>query len=149
MIVRINQIDAARADMESGWPVRGPAGPLRSQALAMERAFELLILEQDEQNRLLPDPFRRAQLRQMVPLAIDALREPGEEVVVRLDGPLVDGQLLPALRWLTDPDGQGRYVMSDVRKMDDAPGEAPASLRLHISAPRLLALCTDPAIGLE
>lgn len=150
MIVRINQIDAARAEGDSGWPMSGLAAPVRNRALAAARAFELLILDQDEQGQPLPDLFRRTQLRQMIPLTIAALREAGDEVVVRLDGPLAEGQLLPAMRYLTEPDGQGRFALSEVRKMDDAPGGAIASLRAHMSSPaRLVALCTDGAIGLE
>src|SRR3954452_723741 len=125
MIVRINQLDAARADLDSGWPSAGllgavrPGAPPRASAAELPpvRAFELLILGQDEQNRPLTETFRQGQLRQMIPPALGALREPGEEVVVRLDGPVADGELLAAFRWLTDPDGRGRFAVSGMRKL--------------------------------
>src|SRR5687768_13646365 len=103
MIVRINQLDASRAEADSGWPAGGPTGAIRTASGGPPpgaRVFELLILDQDEQGRPLSETFRRAQLRQMLPQAIAALREPGEEVVLRLDGALADGELLAAFRWL-------------------------------------------------
>jgi hypothetical protein len=180
MIVRINQLDASRAEAESGWPPDGLTGPIRwgtpddfilpvpPDATALEegpsaemgsppapagvpgvRVFELLILEQDEQGRPLSETFRRAQLRQMLPQAIAALREPGEEVVLRLDGPLADGELLAAFRWLTDPDGRGRFAFSAAAKPDDAPQEVPCAVRVHPSPQLLTSLCGDMALGLE
>lgn len=155
MIVRINQLDPARADPDSGWPAAGLLGPIRPGApprtsdLPPVRAFELLILGQDEQNRPLTEAFRQSQLRQMIPPALGALREPGEEVVVRLDGSVADGELLAAFRWLTDPDGRGRFAVSGMRKLEDAPGTPLGSIRMHPTGPRLGALCTDPAVGLE
>src|SRR5437868_4444483 len=83
MIVRINQLDAARAEQDAGWPGVGPLGPLKGVPSASPsppelRTFELLILGHDEQNRPLPDVFRQAQLRQIIPQALIALRE-GDE----------------------------------------------------------------------
>ena len=151
MIVRINQLDASRAESDSGWPPGGPTGPLRAAPAALPGAkvFELLILEQDEQGRPLSETFRRAQLRQMLPQAIAALREPGEEVVLRLDGLLADGELLAAFRWLTDADGRGQFAFSAAHKRDHGPQEVTCAVRVHPS-PRLLAsLCGDMALGLE
>lgn len=152
MIVRINQLDASRAEADSGWPAGGPTGPLRSRAGVLPpgaKVFELLILNEDEQGRPLSDTFRRAQLRQMLPQAIAALREPGEEVVLRLDGPLADGELLAAFRWLTDSDGRGRFALSAAQKLDAGPQEVHCAVRIHPS-PRLLAsICGDMALGLE
>jgi hypothetical protein len=151
MIVRINQLDASRAEADSGWPAGGPTGPLRTDpgALPGAKVFELLILEQDEQGRPLSETFRRAQLRQMLPQAIAALREPGEEVVLRLEGPLADGELLAAFRWLTDSDGRGRFAFSAAHKRDHGPQEVMCAVRVHPS-PRLLAsICGDMALGLE
>src|SRR5687768_1174729 len=102
MIVRINQFDAPRPDAEAGWPTAGRMGPLGAPWPAGIRAFELLILEQDEQKRPLPEAFRQQQMRQLIPQAVAALREPGEAIVVRLDGPLAERELLPAYRYLTD-----------------------------------------------
>ena len=152
MIVRINQLDATRAESDSGWPSGGPTGPLRGGGGARAggaRVFELLILDWDEQGRPLSDAFRQAQLRQMLPQAIAALREPGEEVVLRLDGPLADGELLAAFRWLTDSDGRGRFALSAAQKLDPGPQEVHCAVRVHPS-PRLLAsICGDMALGLE
>src|SRR6476660_9953034 len=125
MIVRINQLDVARADQEAGWPGAGPQGPLGPSggapaAAAEMRTFELLILGHDEQNRPVSDAFRQAQLRQMVPHALIALREGDEEIVVRLDGPLAEGELLAGFRWLTEADGRGRFAVSAAQKREDA-----------------------------
>jgi hypothetical protein len=152
MIVRINQLDASRAEADSGWPAGGPTGPLRGAPTSLAfgaKVFELLILDQDEQGRPLSETFRRAQLRQMLPQAIAALREPGEEVVLRLDGALADGELFAAFRWLTDSDGRGRFAFSAAHKRDPGPQEVHGSVRVHPS-PRLLAsICGDMALGLE
>ena len=151
MIVRINQLDPSRAEADSGWPTSGPTGPLRGTpgALPGAKVFELLILEQDEQGRPLSETFRRAQLRQMLPQAIAALREASEEVVLRLDGTLADGELLAAFRWLTDSDGRGRFAFSAAQKLDPGPQEVHCAVRVHPS-PRLLAsICGDMALGLE
>lgn len=152
MIVRINQHDASRVEQESGWGSSGLLGPIQAPVPPGTRAFEMLILSQDEQNRPLTDAFRQSQLRHMIPQALTALREPGEEVVVRLDGPVTDGELLPAFRWLTDPDGRGRYAVNGpngLRKLEDRPMEVLASVRLHASPPRISGMCADPALGLE
>jgi hypothetical protein len=149
MIVRINQLDTARAELESGWTSVGPCGPIRPAALADARVFELLILDMDEQNRPLPDGFRQAQLRQMIAQALAALREPGEELVVRMDGPMIDGELGSAVRWLVEPDGRGRFALSGVQKLDDRAVEAPGSLRIQPSLLRLASICADAAVGLD
>ena len=152
MIVRINQLDASRAEADSGWPAGGSTGPIRTAAAALPpgaRVFELLILEHDEQGRPLSETFRRGQLRQMLPQAIAALREPGEEVVLRLDGPLVDGELLAAFRWLTDADGRGRFAFSAAQKLEHGPHEVHCAVRVHPSPGLLASICGDMALGLE
>src|SRR4051794_26396483 len=98
MIVRINQTDAARAEQDAAWPAAGPSGPLRPAWPAEAKTFELLILGQDEQHRPVSESFRQSQLRHMIPQAVTALREAGDEIVVRLDGPLAEGELLGATR---------------------------------------------------
>jgi hypothetical protein len=149
MIVRINQFDAPRPESEAGWPGEGRLGPLLAPWPEGTRAFEVLILEQDEARRPLAEAFRQQQLRQLIPQAVAALREPGEEVVVRLDGPFAERELLPALRYLTDPDGRGRYALSPTAKLDIAPAEVMSGVRIQPSAQVLQALCGDGAVGLE
>jgi hypothetical protein len=153
MIVRINQLDAARAEQDAGWPGVGPLGPLKgvpsaSPAPAELRTFELLILGHDEQNRPLPDVFRQAQLRQIIPQALIALREGDEEIVVRLDGPLAEGELLAGYRWLTEADGRGRFAVSAAQKREDAPAEVIGGIRLQPSPGRLAGMCADGGLGL-
>jgi hypothetical protein len=149
MIVRINQFDAPRPESESGWPAEGRQGPLLAPWPEGTRAYEVLILEQDEARKPLSEAFRQQQLRQLIPQAVAALREPSEEVVVRLDGPLADRELLPALRHLTDPDGQGRFAISAVQKTDPAPAGVVASVRVQPSPHSLQGLCADGSLGLE
>jgi len=149
MIVRINQFDAPRSEAEAGWPASGRLGPLGGGWPAGVRAYEVLILEQDEQKRALPESFRQHQMRQLIPQAVAALREPGEAVVVRLDGPLAEHELLPAYRYLTDAAGEGRYAVSGAEKLDPGPHEVLAGVRLQPTDQSLPALCADAALGLE
>ena len=153
MIVRINQLDVSRAEQEAGWPPAGPMGPLGPSVGAAGpgelRTFELLILGHDEQNRPVSDAFRQAQLRQMVPHALIALREGDEEIVVRLDGPLAEGELLAGFRWLTEADGRGRFAVSGAQKREEAPTEVIGGIRLQPSPGRLVGLCADGGLGLE
>lgn len=149
MIVRINQFDAPRPEAEAGWPAEGRRGPLLAPWPQGTRAFEVLILEQDETRRALPETFRQQQLRQLIPQAIAALREPGEETVVRLDGVLAERELLPAYRHLTDGEGNGRFAVSGADKFDAAPRETLTSVRIHMNSDGLQRLCADTALGLE
>ena len=149
MIVRINQLDIAKAEADSGWPAGGRMGGIGAAWPAGMRSFELVILSQDERNQPLTDAFRQQQLRQMIPQAAFALRQPGDAFVVRLDGPVAERELLPAWRHLTDPDGRGRYAFTAVSKADDAPAELSASVRVAPSPKRLAGICQDPALGLE
>lgn len=149
MIVRINQFDAPRPEAESGWPGDGRLGPLLAPWPEGTRAFEILILDTDEQRRSLAEDFRRQQLRQLIPQAVAALREPGEAVVVRLDGPLAERELVPAYRHLTDPSGHGRFATSCARKLEPGPRETLAAVRVQPTDSALQALCGDAALGLE
>ena len=112
-------------------------------------AFELLILGQDEQKRPLTETFRQTQLRHIIPEASAALRELGEEVVVRLDGPLADGELLPAFRRLTDATGYGRFAFSAAQKLQQGPQTVVGSVRLVPPYKSFVGLCADSAVGLE
>ena len=149
MIVRINQLDAPRLDAEAGWPTSGRLGPLGARWPAGVRAFEVLILEQDEQQRPLAEAFRQQQMRQLIPQAVAALREPGDAVVLRLDGVLADRELLPAYRQLTDATGNGRFAVSGAAKLGAGPEEVTAGVRLEPGDASLAMLCADPALGLE
>ena len=149
MIVRINQIDAGRAEEEAGWAELGMLGPIRFNWPSVTRAYEVMILDQDEQKRPVEDSFRQQQLRQLIPEAAAALREEGEELVVRLDGPLTEGELLAALGRLTDSQGRGRYAVSAVRKLESYPQEEIGSVRLDPSPQMLATICSLPSLGLE
>jgi hypothetical protein len=149
MIVRINQFDAPRPDAEAGWPASGRLGPLRPAWPEGVRAYEVLILQHDEQKRPLPDAFRQQQMRQLIPQAVAALREPGEAVVVRLDGPLAEHELLPAYRHLVSTAGEGRFAVSAAAKLEPEPYDVLASVRLQPGEASLAAICADAALGLE
>jgi hypothetical protein len=151
VIVRINQLQVPQAEADA-WPA-GAGGPLRGPiAYAWPedaRAFEVLVLDRDERQQPLGEPFRQAQVRQLVPQVVAALREPGEQVVVRLDGPVSPRELLPSLCHLTDPAGNGRYRVSELAKLDPRPQQMMASVRMQPSEAGLAALCGDAELGLE
>ena len=150
MIVRVNQLPVAQAEAEA-WP--GAAGPLRGKiAYAWPndaRAFEVLVLDRDEQQRPLTESFRQAQVRQLIAQVAAAAREPGEQLVLRLDGPVAPRELLPALCHLTDAAGRGRFMVSELAKLDPRPQEIMASVRMQPSDAALAALCADAELGLE
>jgi hypothetical protein len=150
VIVRINQLPLEQVE-PAAWP--GGAGPLRGAVAyawpADARAFEVLVLDRDEQHRPLSESFRQAQVRQLVPQVAAALRERGEEIVVRLDGPVSLRELLPSLCHLTDPAGNGRFMVSELAKLDPEPQEVMASVRMQPSDAGLAALCADAELGLE
>jgi hypothetical protein len=149
MIVRINQFDIARADDFAGWGHSGLQGPLDYTWPASTHAFELVILEADEKNQPLPLPFRQAQVRRLIPELILALLAPEERIVLRLDGPMAEGELLPAFGQLTDAQGAGRFVVSEIQKLQAPAGETIGSIRLAPTAAHLPRLCADEALGLE
>src|SRR5204862_250288 len=72
MIVRINQFDPANAEPYSGWEPDEIRGPMQFDWPAATHAFELLILENDERQQMLPLAFRQAQLRQLLPDVVQA-----------------------------------------------------------------------------
>jgi len=150
MIVRINQFNAPHPEAEAGWPAEGRLGPLLAAWPQGTRGFEILILEKDETNRPLSDAFRQQQFRQLVPQVVAALREPGEEAVVRLDGLFAERELLGAYAHLTDEQGLGHFAVSTAAKLNPASGEPLASVRVQPTSPEALQrLCSDPAVGLE
>src|ERR1700722_1416171 len=131
MIDRIQQVDASQVERESGWLTDVLMGPLLGGVWPADmRAYELLILGQDEQQRPLSETFRQTQLRHIIPEAAAALREKSEESIVRLDGPLADGELLAVFRRLTDAAGVGRFAFSAAQKPQLAPQTVVSSVRL-------------------
>jgi hypothetical protein len=149
MIVRINQFEAPRPEAEAGWPGEGRLGPLLAPWPAGTRAYEILILAQDEHRQPLSESFRQQQLRHLIPQAIEALREAGEQAVVRLDGPLADRELLPAFRHLTSEEGEGRFAISPTRKLEPGQAEVLTGMRIQPSGVSLHSLCSDASLGLE
>jgi hypothetical protein len=149
MIVRINQFDPANAEPYTGWEPDEVRGPIAYEWPGDTHAFELLILETDENNQKLVPTFRQGQLRQLMPDVIAALRDPAEEIVVRLDGPVAPHELPGALAHLADPRGHGRFAISAVQKFDPAAPWPMTSVRMHVPMSRLAALCTDPELGLN
>jgi hypothetical protein len=149
MIVRINQLALADAEQLAGWPDRGLSGPVQYEWPEETHAVELLILDVDEKRQPLGAEFRLRQLRQLIPQAIAALKEPSEEIAVRLDGPIDRGQLLGALDYVARGEGCGRYALSAIQRFEEDAAPPVASLRIHCTVERLGALCADPSIGLE
>lgn len=149
MIVRINQFDSPRPEAESGWPSEGRLGPILAPWPEGTKAYEILILEHDELRRPMSESFRQQQLRRLIPQAVSALSDPGEQAIVRLDGPLAERELLPAYRYLTDSQGRGKFVVNGVEKLDDAAKEVYAGIRIAPTSEHLSALCADSSVGLE
>ncbi|HTL28841.1 MAG TPA: hypothetical protein VL282_06470 [Tepidisphaeraceae bacterium] len=149
MIVRINQFDPPRAEPSAGWPTSGLSGPLKYSWPGETHAFELLILDRDESQQILTESFRQKQLRQLIPDVVEALREHGEEIVARLDGPLSEGEVVGGFEHIIEPDGAGRYAFSAAQRLEEGTPPPIASLRLHLTNPRLSMLMNDANIGFE
>ena len=149
MIVRINQFDARQAEALAGWPSRGLCGPIEYDWPTETQAFEVLILDVDETGHPLAESFRQAQMRQLIPEVLAALRVGGHELVARLDGAIATGELAGAFAHLTDSRGYGRFSISQVEKLTVEPAAVTGSVRLQVLPQRFASLCTDPAIGLE
>jgi hypothetical protein len=149
VIVRVNQLDARRAEADADWASQGMLGPIWYTWPPDTRVFEFLILERDEQQRSLDDVFRQKQLRMTLPHVIAAMREPGEEIVMRLDGPLTTDDLLPAFEHLTEPDLTGRFCVSGAEKLDAGPMELIGSVRIQPSPQTCSEICLDPRVGLH
>src|SRR3954452_8130656 len=149
MIVRINELDVARAETAADWGVCPRRGPLSYDWPRSAHAYEVLVLDRDEQNRVLPPAFRQNQVRHLIPETIAALREEGEEVVLRLDGSLVPGELLHALSVVTAAGWAGRFALSDAARFGVGSEPVVASLRAHAEPSALTTLCLDTELALE
>src|SRR4051794_29316880 len=149
MIVRINELDVARAELSADWGPCPRRGPLRFDWPRSAHAYEVLVLDRDEQNRVLPPAFRQNQVRYLIPETIAALREDGEEVVLRLDGALVPGELLHALSVVTAANWSGRFALSEAARFGAGSEPVVASLRTHAAASALAKFCADAELALE
>lgn len=149
MIVRISEFDVSRAEAAADWgpdPYRGAIGfHWPSDA----HAFEVVVLERDEQSRPLSEEFRRGQVRQLITETVIALREPDEEVVLRLDGALAENELMGALRHVSGAGWIGRFVLSETGRLEPETQPVMASLRVHCSMAAAAAICQDAALGLD
>lgn len=149
MIVRINQFDVHHAEHQSGWDSDGPGGPIACAWPDDAFAYEILILESDEQKQPLARGFRQMQLRQLIPDVLEGFREDGEEIVARLDGPAVDGELADAFKYLAEQDGYGRFAFPGVQKLEAEADPPVLSVRFHAQPRRLAAMCADLNVGLD
>jgi hypothetical protein len=149
MIVRIQQFQVSDSERFAGWPDSGPTGPIRYAWPAGTNAFEISILESDEQQHAVATGERRAHLRAAIGPIADALRAEGDELVARLDGPLAPGELFAACKYLTDEQGGGRFAISPAAKLDRAPAMSPGGIRIEMTAASLAALCADPGLGID
>jgi hypothetical protein len=149
MIVRINQFDPAGAEALTGWETHGPAGGIDHAWPAGTHAYELLILEEDEKRNALDAAFRQGQIRRLIPELILALCESRQRIILRFDGPLVEGELLGAFYHLSDLHGMGRFALSEAQKLDEDPRPSLGSARIAPSPHRLGRILGDERIGLE
>jgi hypothetical protein len=149
MIVRINQFDPANAEPYSGWGDDGLRGAILYDWPEDTNAFEVLILESDERQRQLAPAFRQSQLRRLLPEILISLMEPGEQIVARLDGPLTGGDLIAAMKHLTDSQGQGRFACSASVKLQHDSAVPIASMRIHLTPQRLASLCMEAGAALD
>jgi hypothetical protein len=149
MVVRINQLGVSATPDAAGWPVHDLAGPIKFQWPKEIQLYEVLILEQDEDRRRLQDAFRQQQLRTLIPVAVEALLEENEQLVVRLDGVLAKSELAPALNQIIGSSDPTRYAVSDIRKLDEESPAIAASIRVYTSLHLLSTLAADESVGLE
>lgn len=148
MIVRINQFDAEHSARFSGWSESHCPDPEEFIWPIGTHAFELLILDRDEQGRPLPLAFRQNQMRQLIAEVVAAMQNPAEHLAVRLDGPWVESELPAATRHLNENHHPSRFAISPIRKLD--PHATPiGSIRLQRTTSTLAKLCQDSSLGLD
>jgi hypothetical protein len=150
MIVRINQIDVAAAESATGWDPGPPRGGVDFTWPLRTFAYQIFILDVDERQQPLPGAFRQNQLRQLIPQVLSALAgDETQETVVRLDGPVIDGELLAAFGYAADPTGCERYAISATHKLDPLPDAVLSSVRLVPTPALLKTMCGDAQLGLD
>jgi hypothetical protein len=145
MIVRINQFDASRAAALAGWSDRNGFAALDDYWPRDTHAFEVLILDSDERHQALDPAFRRQQLRQLIPELQPAFTSPGERLIARFDGPILDGALREILELHSQRPWDG-LAISPIKQIDDAHGQALGSIRIGLAIDRLATLCERPAL---
>lgn len=149
MIVRINQIDVATAELSAGWDIGNPRGAMEAIWPPDTFAYEVMVLDRDERDQPLPISFRQTQTRQLIPPVLAALSDPDSRVVLRLDGLLAEGELLAAFRAAADHDRIERFAFSATEKLDEPTRAAMTSIRLLPRPSHLAEVCTDAQLGLE
>jgi hypothetical protein len=149
MIFRIQQFEASDAERFAGWPEEPFVGPIRCALPAGINALELSVLETDEQGQPTALDRRRAHLRGVVATVADLLCDPTDSLVARLDGPLATGELLPAFDRLTDPQGQGRFGISAMNKLEAASSPPAGGVRIEVTPDSLAQLCEDISLGID
>jgi uncharacterized membrane protein YgcG len=150
MIVRIQQFQVIDAERFAAWPPQGETAPIRAPFPPRTNAFELSVLEKDEQGRGVPMEKRRDHLRTLVSPLADALKEAAESAtVLRLDGRLSPRELPAAFKYLTDAEGFGRFAFSSAEKLEPGPAPVSGSIRIEAGGPALAAICGDPQLGID
>jgi hypothetical protein len=146
MIVRINQIDAARAEPTAGWGQRELYGAIRYAWPANAFVYQMHILDRDERGQQLAPAYLQSQWRRLIPHVVEALHGGHERAVVRVDGPLAEGELLAAIGYLSFCE---RFAVSPLRRLTPGDGSIIASIRMLPGNGDLAKLCADPQLGLE
>jgi len=149
MVVRINKLDISESAAKAGWPQNELSGNIAYQWPADANLYEVMILEQDETKKPLKSTFRQQQLRKLIPSAIEAVREMSDQLVVRLDGQVVKGELAVGYSRIVTGDELFRFGASAVRRMAPQEGRAYGSIRACVSARQLISICADESLGLE
>lgn len=148
MIVRINQFEVAQAEALGGWGDGAYSGPIQYDWPDETYAFEVLVLETDECDQRLTASFRQQRVRELLPQLLMALREPGMELVLRLDGALTTSSLLPLFQFLAPEQGGSHYGIAPALRLPEDPDPAQGSIRLHMDDAHVASLCAHPAISL-
>lgn len=147
MIVRINQFAAAQSEEQSGWGAGARSGPIRYDWPTEAFAYEVLVLDTDEQQQPLTRGFRQARLRELIPEVLLALRDPTDQLVLRVDGELTPGGLLGCFQYLSPEHGVQRFGISESLELRDHSSPAEGSIRMQVDDAHLALLCGEHAIG--
>jgi hypothetical protein len=149
MIVRINQLSPAAAEQAAGWDVDSVCGPIERGWPSATYAYQVLVLDRDEQQQPLSDGPRREQIRQMLPQVIDALSDRSDQVIVRIDGPLCSDGVVPAFMFAGNRECCRRFSYSAAEWLADRDEPPVTSIRLLPRPECLAEICIDPRISLH